>query len=120
MRFVARGVLSIGVALTALGCGGGGGSGEGASSAPSGTLVVSWTRPVANADGSTPADASGYRVRYGTSPAQLTQSLLVQGASSTSAQVAGLASGTYYVSVETLNAAGTASDPSNAAFVTLP
>jgi hypothetical protein len=107
--------------LAVIGCGGGSSGGDGtASPAPPGTLVINWTRPAVNADGSTPVDAAGYRVRYGTSPAQLTQVKVVQGAASTSAQIDGLASGTYYVSIETLNAAGTAGDPSNTASVTLP
>ena len=111
-----------GLVFVALGCAGcgGGGAGSGAATAPAGMLIVNWTVPSTNADGSTPIDASGYRVRYGSSAAQLTQSVSVQGASTSNAQISGLASGTYYVSVETLNAAGAASDPSNVATVTLP
>lgn len=79
---------------------------------------MQWTVPLVNADGS-PADVAGYRVRYGTDRNLLTEALNVPGAATTTVQVDGLAPGTYFVSVESVNAALEASDPSNIASVVL-
>lgn len=108
------------LASAAMACGGSGDSGGGAGGQPPiGTIAISWMMPTRNADGSTPADVAGYRVRYGSAPAQLTSTIDVPGAAATSARINGLSPGTYYVIVETLNAAQVASDPSNPASITL-
>jgi len=81
---------------------------------------VSWAVPPLNTDGTALTDISGYRVYYGASPANLAQSIPVSGAGVTSQVVSGLASGTYYFAVATVNSAGVASAVSNAASKTLP
>jgi hypothetical protein len=114
--------LAVSVLCAAASCGGGGG-GSGASGGSGGgigTIQVSWTAPTLNTDGTSPADVSGYRVRYGVDAAQLTQSIDVSGAGANSAQINGLAPATYYVAIESLNAAGTAGSRSNPASITLP
>jgi hypothetical protein len=123
IRRIVRGHLTLAGAtpiLVALGVGAcGGSSGE---QAPAGTYaaMVTWTPPSLNTDGSALADATGYRVDYGDSPTNLTLSLSVAGASSTSATLTGLSAGTYYFAVTTLNTAGLASSRSQVVSRALP
>jgi hypothetical protein len=79
------------------------------------SLAVSWTRPTTNSDGSALTDISGYQVIYGASASNLSQSMSISGASTTSALIGGLTSGTYYVAVRTVNSSGSASPPSGVA-----
>jgi fibronectin type III domain protein len=94
-------------ALLLIGCGGGNSSSDGQQGPY--TAALTWTQPSLNTDGSALADAAGYRIDYGSSPASLTMSVPVAGAANTSASVTGLSAGTYYFTVSTLNAAGAAS-----------
>jgi len=83
-------------------------------------VTVLWEVPSSNTDGSALTDISGYRVHYGTSPANLAQSDLVAGAGSTSHVVDGLAAGTYYFAVTVVNSLGVESAASNPAYKTVP
>jgi hypothetical protein len=76
--------------------------------------------PVLNTDGTSLTGVTGYRVYYGQSPNDLSQSILVPGVSTTSRVVTGLTAGTYYFAVATLNSSGEESEPSNAASKTVP
>ena len=76
--------------------------------------------PLFNTNGTPLTDVTGYRVHYGTSPTNLTRSVLVSGVGITSRVISGLAPGTYYFAVTTLNSTGTESDRSNAAAKTVP
>ena len=107
--------LAVALASVLLGCGGGGGG----ASTP-GLIVVVWSAPPSNTDGSVPADVARYRVTYGTDPQQLTQSIDVSGAAATTAQIGGVSAGTYYLRVQAFSTSGVASDPSNTAVITPP
>ena len=87
---------------------------------PTYSATVSWAVPLLNTDGTSLTGVTGYHVYYGQSPTDLSQSILVSGAGTTSRVIGGLAAGTYYFAVATLNAAGLESDPSNAASKTVP
>jgi hypothetical protein len=76
--------------------------------------------PLLKTDGTSLTDVSGYRIYYGTSPASLTLSVSVSGAGVTSGVISGLAPGTYYFAVSTIDSAGVASDLSNVASKTVP
>jgi hypothetical protein len=76
--------------------------------------------PLLNTDGTSLTDVSGYRVYFGASPTNLAQSIPVSGAGVTSQVVSGLAAGTYYFAVATVNSTGVASVASNAASKTVP
>jgi trimeric autotransporter adhesin len=76
-----------------------------------GTVSLSWTAPTANTDGS-PVTLSGYTIYYGTSASALTESVVISGASNTSYEVSGLASGTWYFAVAADAADGQVSAPS--------
>ena len=76
--------------------------------------------PLVNTDGTSLTDVSGYRVYYGTSASNLSQSVLVSGAGITSRVISGLAPGRYFFAVATINSTGVASAVSNAASKTVP
>jgi hypothetical protein len=84
------------------------------------SVTVSWSVPLLNIDGTPLTDISGYRVSYGTNPANLTQTVTVSGAGITSTVIGGLLPGTYYFAVATLNSTATASADSSAASTTVP
>lgn len=83
-----------------------------------GVSTINWIPPTQNSDGSTLVDLAGYRIRYGTAPTALTQSIQIPGAAS-SYVVPSLAAGTWYFTVSAYTTAGAESDPSNVASVTL-
>ena len=84
------------------------------------SATVSWAMPLLNTDGTSLTDISGYRVYYGTSADELSQSILISGSAVTSHVLSGLAPGTYYIAVATLNSTGAASDLSTPASTTVP
>ena len=73
-----------------------------------------------NVDGSALTNIASYRVLYGTSASNLTQTVQVPGGTATSAVVSGLAAGTYYFSAAAINSTGEASAPTNVVAVTVP
>jgi hypothetical protein len=77
----------------------------------SNSLVLSWTAPATNADGTPVSDLAGYKVYYGTRPGQYSQVVNVGGF--TTAEVGGFASGTYYLSVTAYDIYGNESGYSN-------
>lgn len=79
------------------------------------SVTLAWQRPNANVDGTTLVDLAGYRIVYGTDPANLATTLLVPGASTTSATIEGLAAGTYYFAVKAYTTSGLESVPSGIA-----
>ena len=87
---------------------------------PTYSATVSWSVPLLNTDGTSLTGVTGYRIYYGRSPANLSDSILVPGAGATSYVISGLTPGTHYFAVATLNSAGVASDLSNAASKTVP
>jgi Fibronectin type III domain len=83
-------------------------------------VTLTWTVPTANTDGSALVDLVGWTVRYGTDAANLSMIRLVNGASTTTLTIDGLAAGTYYFDVKARNAAGIESAPSATVKVALP
>jgi hypothetical protein len=78
-----------------------------------GTATLTWTAPTKNTDGSAVTALSGYHIYYGTTPGSLSRSVTVTGGSTTSYEITGLASGTWYFAVAADAADGTESAPSN-------
>jgi hypothetical protein len=83
------------------------------------SAVLSWAAPTENADGSPITDLAGYRIFYGTSPTELTKSVNVAGARSTTYVIQGLDSGTYYFSIVAYNSIGLGSHYSSLASTVL-
>ena len=78
-----------------------------------GTATLSWTAPAYNANGSPVTGLAGYNIYYGTDPSNLTKSIDVAGASTTTYTVTGLSAGTYYFAVSAYNSEGVDSALSN-------
>lgn len=78
-----------------------------------GNATLSWTPPTANTDGSTLTTLAGYRIHYGVSAGQLTQTIQVANAGVSTYVVPNLSPGTYYFAVRAYTTDGTESDNSN-------
>ncbi len=74
---------------------------DGDATAATGTATLSWAAPTANTEGEPMplSSLTGYHIYYGTSASALTKSVAVSGAATTSYEITGLASGTWYFAV---------------------
>jgi hypothetical protein len=87
---------------------------------PSGTATLTWTPPSLNTDGSAADNLTGFRIYFGTSPTNLTQSLDVAGPMVTTYTVTGLASGTVYFAVSAMNSLGVVGVKTNVVSKVIP
>jgi len=78
-----------------------------------GTAALEWLPPTQNTDGSALTNLAGYRIVYGTSTQQLTQTIQVANAGMSSYVVDNLAPGTYYFAVRAYTSSGAESTNSN-------
>jgi hypothetical protein len=85
-----------------------------------GTASLNWTAPTLNTDGSALTDLTGYRVYHGTSANALNDVRTVNGASNTSYNFTGLASGTHYFTVTAVNGIGVESSPAGVGLKNIP
>ena len=85
----------------------------------SGAATLSWLPPTAHEDGTPLADLAGYRIRYGTDPAQLYQSLEIPAAGVSSYIVENLTPGTWYFVMIAYTASGQESRPTSAVSKTI-
>jgi len=86
-----------------------------------GSATLSWAAPTQNSDGSPLLDLAGYKVYWGTSSGNYTNSVTLNGAGMTTYVVENLLSGTtYYFAVTSFNSDGLESDFSNEASKTIP
>ena len=67
--------------------------------------VLSWQAPTKNVDGSTLTNLSGYKIYYGTTSKNYTQTVNVPGASTTTWTLP-LSPGTYYFALTAVDSAG--------------
>lgn len=86
-----------------------------ANAAYAGEATLRWTAPTQNTDGSPLTNLAGYRIYYGTSSTQLTQTIQLANAGLTTYVVRDLAPGTWYFAVAAYNSAGVESALSNIA-----
>jgi hypothetical protein len=84
-----------------------------------GTAALSWTAPVANSDGTVLSNLAGYKIYYGTSATNLTQSVTVANPGLTAYTVSNLAPGTWYFAVTAYSSAGIESGRSAVVSTTL-
>jgi hypothetical protein len=77
------------------------------------TATLSWVPPTKDTDGTPVTTLIGYHIYYGTTEGALTQSIVIGSASTTSYEITGLSSGTWYFAVAADAADGTESAPSN-------
>jgi hypothetical protein len=78
-----------------------------------GAASLSWEPPTTNTDGSTLTNLAGYRIVYGASPSQLTQTIQLANAGLSAFVVENLAPGTYYFAVRAYTSKGAESTDSN-------
>lgn len=76
-------------------------------------VTVSWVPPTQNIDGSALTNLAGYRIRYGTSASDLTQTLSVNTVGISSYLIENLPAATWYFAVTSVNANGAESALSN-------
>jgi len=88
-------------------------------SSGTGTATLTWAPPTLDTDGTPVTPLTGYHIFYGTSPTALTQSVAVSGATTTSYEVTGLSSGTWYFAIAADAADGTESAQSNLGSTTI-
>ena len=80
------------------------------------SLSLSWTAPTTNEDGTPLSDLAGYNLHYGTQPGQYSRVVNLGGG--TNAEIGGLGSGTYYLSVTAYDIFGNESNFSNEIYYT--
>jgi hypothetical protein len=78
-----------------------------------GTATLSWNAPTTNTDGTPVTALTGYHIYYGNTAGSMTQSVSVSGAATTSYEITGLTSGTWYFSVAADAVDGAESAPSD-------
>jgi hypothetical protein len=78
-----------------------------------GAAALSWEPPTTNTDGSALTNLAGYRIVYGASATQLTQTIQVANAGLSAYLVENLAPGTYYFAVRSYTSKGAESADSN-------
>lgn len=81
--------------------------------APTNSLLMSWTPPSTNTDGSALTNLAGYFVRCGNSPSAPVRPIMITVPSATSWRVTDLSPGTWYCGVWAYNSEGVESGPSN-------
>lgn len=84
-----------------------------------GTATLSWTPPTQNTDGSPLTNLAGYRIYYGTTPGNYTNTAAVNNPGISSYVVNGLTAGTWYFASTTINSDGVESAFSNVASKTI-
>ena len=115
-RHTARRLIGACALLLMAACSGVSGSSDvpGVAASVSGALVVTWTAPKKNSDGTPLTDLSGYTIYYGTQPGAYTNSLTVDDPTATYAIIRGLQPGVhYFVAISSNNAAGGHSAPAS-------
>jgi hypothetical protein len=75
-----------------------------------GSATLSWTPPTQNTDGSSLTDLAGYRIHYGLSSGNLTQSIQVSSAGITNYVISNLTPATWYFSVKAYTSKNVESD----------
>jgi Fibronectin type III domain len=79
----------------------------------SGSVTLSWEAPTSNTNGSPLTDLSGYRIYYGASPTDLSQTVEITTVGIQTYVLDDLPSGTWYFAVIALSSSGNESGLSN-------
>ncbi len=85
-----------------------------------GTATLNWTPVIADTSGTPLADLAGYKIYYGSSPADMETLIIVADPSATTYLVGDLTSGTWYFTVTAYTSAGTESVRSNTGSKVVP
>jgi hypothetical protein len=95
-----------------LNCSGAGGSAVAMTTVSLREATLSWQAPTKNVDGSALTNLAGYKIYYGTSSKNYTQTVSVSGASTTTWTIP-LAAGTYYFAMTAVDSSGAESAKTN-------
>jgi hypothetical protein len=76
-------------------------------------VTLSWEAPTSNTDGTALTDLAGYRIYYGSSPSDLSQTVEISSVGMQTYVLDDLPSGTWYFAVMALTRSGDESAPSN-------
>jgi hypothetical protein len=90
-----------------------------ANTAVIGSATLNWQPPTMNADGTSLGNLAGYKVRYGASPASLSQTVSIGNPGVTTYVIDNLAAGTWYFVLTAVNSAGIESNPTAAVSMTI-
>jgi hypothetical protein len=85
-----------------------------------GSAQINWSAPTQNTDGSALTNLSGYRINYGTSQTNLSNSIQIKNPGIASYVVTNLSGGTWYFDVVAYNSSGTQSVASTLGSKTIP
>jgi Putative Ig domain len=85
-----------------------------------GSAQINWSPPTQNTDGSALTNLSGYRINYGTSQTNLSNSIQIPNPGIASYVVTNLSGGTWYFDVVAYNSSGTQSAASTLGSKTIP
>jgi hypothetical protein len=85
----------------------------------SGSVTLNWASPTTNTDGTRLTNLDAYRVFYGQTSRNYTKSVYVPAAASHSVVIEGLAAGTWFFAIKSINTLGVASAYSGEVRVTL-
>ena len=88
------------------GTGGSGGSGGGSGGGSIGTATLSWTPPSTRLDGSALTNLAGYRVYYGTSSGNYSDTITINNVGLTEYVIDNLPSNTYYFVITAVDSSG--------------
>lgn len=117
-------VIAFALALALAACGGGGSTGttqtpsSGSPPPPppsptTSSVTLNWTIPTLSTDGSQLTNLSGFKLIYGTSATDFSQSISATNPTVDTYQIDNLASGTWYFAIVTVASDGTESAPTN-------
>lgn len=103
-----KALISLLMTTQLVACGGGGGGRGSDSQVVAISATITWTAPVAKADGSplSLADIGGYRVYYGTSSGNYTNRVDVDDGTAVQVTLSGLPAGKYYFVVTIYDVSG--------------
>jgi hypothetical protein len=87
--------------------------------AATGSVTLNWTSRTWNTDGTPLNNLAGYRVHYGQTSRSYSKSVYVSAAATPSVVIEGLASGTWYFAIRSINTLGVASELSGEVRVAL-
>jgi Putative Ig domain len=88
--------------------------------AASGSATLSWSAPTQNTDGTALTNLAGFHIYYGTSAANLNQSVQIANPGLTTYVLSNLAAGTWYVSINAYTTASVQSVASSIVSTTIP
>lgn len=74
------------------------------------SITLAWNPPTQNADGSPLTDLAGYRIYYGTTPGDYSETIAINSAGITRYMIEDLAPGRYYLAMTSLNSQSMESD----------